>query len=88
MEWSYRVDGIGDIDLHKESQNTLTYFCHCVTHLNNKLFLTSAYTEVVCLWTTAAFLVVVVIISDVVSVLSASVAVDSVVLMLAVLWQV
>ena len=36
---------------------TFTYFCHCDTHLNNGLRLPSAYTAVVRLRTTAAFLV-------------------------------
>ena len=26
LEWSYRVGGIGDLDLPKESQNALIYF--------------------------------------------------------------
>jgi len=35
---------------------TLTYFCDCDTHLNNGLWPLSAYTAVVRLPTTAAFL--------------------------------
>ena len=37
----------------------LTYFCHCDSHLNNGLRPHSAYTAVVSLRTTAAFLVVI-----------------------------
>jgi len=51
---------------------TLTYFCDCDTHFNNALRPPSAYTAVVCLPTTAALIVLVLVLASQVHALPAN----------------